>query len=164
MTGIPSGSIARARRTPIQSIIEERGVKLRGRVDCVGPCPVCGGTDRFSINVKKQVFNCRGCAVGGDVIRLVEHLEDRDFRSAIQRLCGSPINDRQRASKACDVEAGPCTLQADDEAKRALAHAARIKLEMRPLISAPIALAYPSRGERPSFRPPGRWIGEPRDI
>jgi hypothetical protein len=47
MTGIlmPLESIERARRTPIQSIIEERGVKLRGHVDRVGPCPVCGGVD-----------------------------------------------------------------------------------------------------------------------
>jgi CHC2 zinc finger/Toprim domain len=145
MNGISSGSIERARRTPIQSIIEELGVKLRGRVECVGPCPICGGTDRFSINVKKQVFNCRGCGVGGDVIGLVEHLEDRDFRSAVERLCGSPIDNRQPASEAVAaslVEANPCPLHADDEVKRALAHAARIRLEMRPLISAPTAMAY----------------------
>jgi CHC2 zinc finger/Toprim domain len=143
MTGIPSGSIECARRTPIESIIEERGVKLRGFVDRVGPCPVCGGTDRFSVNVKKQVFNCRGCGMGGDVIRLVEHLENRNFRSAVERLCGSPTNDRQWAAKRAglvEVEARP--LQADDDAKRALAHAARIRLEMSPLISAPIAMAY----------------------
>ena len=131
---------------PIESIIDERGIRLRGHVDRAGPCPRCGGTDRFSINVKKQVFNCRGCGVRGDVIRLVEHLEDRDFRSAVEWLCRSPINDRKRASKATIaaslVEADPCPIQADDEAKRAFALAARIRLELRPLISAPIALAY----------------------
>ena len=42
---------------------------LKGRgADRCGPCPVCGGTDRFSINIRKQVFRCRVCNIGGDVI------------------------------------------------------------------------------------------------
>jgi hypothetical protein len=41
-----------------------------------GPCPRCGGRDRFSVNVRKQVFNCRGCGVGGNAIDLVRHLRD----------------------------------------------------------------------------------------
>jgi CHC2 zinc finger len=44
----------------------------------VGPCPKCGGTDRFSINTKKQVFNCRQCQTGGDVIKLVRFLDGCD--------------------------------------------------------------------------------------
>jgi hypothetical protein len=31
----------------------------------VGPCPSCGGNDRFSINVRKQAFNCRSCGGKG---------------------------------------------------------------------------------------------------
>ena len=30
------------------------------KTEFAGPCPHCGGTDRFSINTKDQVFNCRG--------------------------------------------------------------------------------------------------------
>jgi hypothetical protein len=48
--------IARARAVPIELEVERRGIKLRGRIDRVGPCPGCGGTDRFSINTKKQLF------------------------------------------------------------------------------------------------------------
>ena len=59
--------IAQARAVPIERELERRGIRLRGRVDRYGPCPVCGGTDRFSVNVKKQVWNCRGCGLGGDV-------------------------------------------------------------------------------------------------
>jgi Protein of unknown function (DUF3631)/CHC2 zinc finger len=87
---IDSETIARARAVPIERIIEDRQIKLLGRVERTGPCPICGGIDRFSINVKKQVFNCRGCDVGGDVIKLVEHLDKTDFPSAVRTLTGEP--------------------------------------------------------------------------
>jgi hypothetical protein len=83
--------IARSRAVPIERELERRGIKLRGRVECCGPCPVCGGTDRFSVNVKKQVWNCRGCALGGDVIALVQHLDRIGFVAAVQMLAGERI-------------------------------------------------------------------------
>jgi hypothetical protein len=81
--------ISAARNIPIEQVINQRGIKLRGKVERVGPCPLCGGTDRFSINTKKNVFNCRGCDVGGDVIALVQHLDGCDFNAAITTLAGS---------------------------------------------------------------------------
>ena len=65
---------AKARAVRIEDEIVRRGIKLRGKIERVGPCPKCGGEDRFSINTKKGVWNCRQCGVGGDVIKLVEHL------------------------------------------------------------------------------------------
>jgi hypothetical protein len=65
---LDSNMVARARAVPIECEIERRGIKLRGRIDRCGPCPCCGGTDRFSINIKKQCWNCRRCNRGGDVI------------------------------------------------------------------------------------------------
>jgi hypothetical protein len=76
-----------ARAVLIEDEIARRGIKLRGGVDRCGPCPVCGGTDRFSINLKKQVFNCRG-STGGDVIALVQHLDGVSFLDAVARLAG----------------------------------------------------------------------------
>jgi hypothetical protein len=38
----------------------------------------------------KRVFNCRGCDVGGDVIKLVEHLDGIDFTAACTKLAGEP--------------------------------------------------------------------------
>jgi DNA primase len=68
----------------IEDEIARRGIKLSGRGhEHCGPCPVCGGTDRFSINTKKQVFYCRVCNVGGDVIALVQHIDGCDFKTAI---------------------------------------------------------------------------------
>jgi hypothetical protein len=77
-----------AKATRIEDEVARRGIKLVGRGERVGPCPVCGGRDRFSINVKKQVWNCRGCARGGDVVDLVQHLDGVDFKAAVVTLGG----------------------------------------------------------------------------
>jgi putative DNA primase/helicase len=82
--------VARARAVPIQQEIERRHIKLHGAIDRCGPCPKCGGADRFSINTKKQCWNCRGCAGGGDVIALVQHLDSVDFIGACTTLAGQP--------------------------------------------------------------------------
>jgi putative DNA primase/helicase len=81
-------TISSARSVRIEDELARRGIKLTGKVERAGPCPVCGGTDRFSINTRKQVFNCRGCAKGGDIIALVQHLDCRSFRDAVGTLTG----------------------------------------------------------------------------
>lgn len=67
-----------------------RGAKLKraGR-EWTGPCPACGGTDRFSINIQKRIFNCRG-SEGGDVIALVMHVDGVSFQQACEVLTGEP--------------------------------------------------------------------------
>jgi hypothetical protein len=83
--------VQRARAVPIEKEIERRGVKLRRvGLERVGACLKCGGDDRFAINTKKQVFNCRGCGAAGDVIKLVEHLDSVDFNAACTTLAGPP--------------------------------------------------------------------------
>jgi hypothetical protein len=57
----------------------------------VGPCPKCGGTDRFSISTKKQVFNCRQCGTGGDIIELVKFLDGCGTRDAVEKLAGGTV-------------------------------------------------------------------------
>jgi DNA primase len=49
-----------------------------------------GGTDRFSINTVKQIFNCRSCKKGGDVIDLVMFIDGIDFNAAVEKLTGKP--------------------------------------------------------------------------
>jgi hypothetical protein len=97
--------VNRARAVPIEGEIDRRGIKLirRGIAEFVGPCPICGGDDRFAINTKKQVFHCRGCDVGGDVIKLVEHLDGVDFPTACTTLTGEPppkANGKNRTTNA----------------------------------------------------------------
>jgi putative DNA primase/helicase len=79
----------RARAVRIEEEIARRDIKLkRVGAELIGPCPVCGGEDRFSINTRKQVFNCRICEVGGDVIALVRHLDQCGFKDAVGTLVG----------------------------------------------------------------------------
>src|SRR5215813_197033 len=85
---IDAETVALARSVRIEDEIARRGILLRGKSERVGRCPVCGGTDRFSINTRKQVFNCRGFG-GGDVIAMVQHLDGCSFAEAVRTLAGS---------------------------------------------------------------------------
>ncbi|OLS53779.1 primase-helicase zinc-binding domain-containing protein [Rhodovulum sulfidophilum] len=65
--------LAEARALPIGEVAERLGIaglKPPQAIERVGPCPVCGGRDRFGINTARNVFNCRHCG-GGDSIALV---------------------------------------------------------------------------------------------
>ncbi|WP_182417087.1 primase-helicase zinc-binding domain-containing protein [Bartonella sp. HY038] len=45
-----------------------------------GPCPQCGGKDRFSYNIRKDVWNCRGCSKGGhSALSLTAHVLGLDL-------------------------------------------------------------------------------------
>jgi phage/plasmid primase-like uncharacterized protein len=139
--------IARARSTPIEAVIDARGVKLRGRIERVGPCPVCGGRDRFSINVKKQLFNCRGCGKGGDVIGLVQFLDRISFPDAVATLAderfgaGSrePERTRKRKQRVARHEA-------DLEEQKRLSDAVRIWDEAQPIAGTPGETYLAGRG------------------
>jgi CHC2 zinc finger len=96
--------VERARAVRIEDETAKRGIRLNGKAgknERVGPCPKCGGDDRFAINIKKQVFNCRGCrARGGDAIALVQFLDGVDFVHAVEALTGEPppkANGKERA-------------------------------------------------------------------
>jgi putative DNA primase/helicase len=90
--------VVKARSVPIEDEIARRGIKLQGRIERCGPCPKCAGEDRFSINTRKQVFNCRGCGGHGDVIALVQFLDDVDFKAACETLTGEPVPDQKRVA------------------------------------------------------------------
>jgi hypothetical protein len=64
------------------NILGVRGLKRCGS-EHVGPCPLCGGRDRFAINRAKGLFNCRGCRKGGDAIDLAQHLLGCEFMEAV---------------------------------------------------------------------------------
>ena len=83
--------IACARAVRIEDEVARRGIRLKrqGR-ELIGPCPRCGGTDRFAANIAKQIWNCRGCGKGGDTLDLVQHLDACDFLIAVRTLTGEP--------------------------------------------------------------------------
>jgi hypothetical protein len=82
--------VTKAKATRVEDELARRGTKLVGKNERAGPCPKCGGDDRFSINCQKQVWNCRGCDKGGDIIELVQHLDGSEFVPAVEKLAGSP--------------------------------------------------------------------------
>src|SRR5262249_49730297 len=83
--------------------LHRRGIILR-RVgaELVGPCPVCGDggkgirSNRFAIHLRKQVWLCRRCGAGGDVVGLVKHLDGTGFREAVAILTDGRIDDATR--------------------------------------------------------------------
>jgi hypothetical protein len=96
---ILSGQIETAHATDILATARRfTTLKRAGANEHVGPCPHCGGKDRFGVNVRKRVWNCRGCAKGGDVIALVQHATGVTFTEAIAELTGETITTNRRSS------------------------------------------------------------------
>jgi hypothetical protein len=85
--------IAKARSVPIERELERRGflqtLRRKGK-ELVGACPKkCGcDDDGFSVNPTKQVWHCRGCNKGGNVIDLVMWLDGSTFPEACTTLAG----------------------------------------------------------------------------
>lgn len=62
-----------------------RGTPLRRQGKwAVGPCPKCGGTDRFRVveNDGKEFFTCRRCNAHGDAIQFLRDFEGMSFAQA----------------------------------------------------------------------------------
>ena len=80
----------RAGERDLRAVAEQllgRPLKKAAASEYVGPCPACrDGDDRFGVNVKKQLWHCRHCGKGGDVIALVMHVKGVGFRDAVERL------------------------------------------------------------------------------
>src|SRR6516164_413088 len=92
-----------ARARDIRDVALQFGAVLRrqGSAEWVGPCPACGGRDRFAVNTQKRVFNCRGAEDGkGDCISLVMHVRGCHFLDAVEALTGTPRPDRSRDETA----------------------------------------------------------------
>jgi hypothetical protein len=87
---IDSDRIADAHNADILHIAQRCGARLMciAAAEWAGPCPRCGGVDRFSINVRKRLFNCRR-AGGGDPIALAQHALGLNFPDAIDFILGS---------------------------------------------------------------------------
>lgn len=82
-----------AKAMDIAGIADRLGIAglRRTGAELVGPCPVCGGRDRFGINVQKAMFLCRVCNAKGDGVALVRHVLGVDFKGALSWLCGDDL-------------------------------------------------------------------------
>ena len=86
--------LSEARSIPVLEIAERHGAKLRreGR-ELIGPCPICGGVDRFAIWPAKNIWHCRGSGTGGDAIALEMYLSGASFRDVVRtRFPTSPTS------------------------------------------------------------------------
>lgn len=107
-----------AEEADLVELIRGRGHKLSkaGR-EWVGPCPRCGGHDRFSINPQARVFNCRGFG-GGGYIDAVMHIDACTFLEACETMTGRPApakpGRKRKASPASREETAPPPAQAEE--------------------------------------------------
>jgi hypothetical protein len=87
---IAASQIEDAHNVDILEVAQRLGAKMKrvAKAEWAGPCPACGGTDRFAVNTKRGVFHCRGVGQGGDVIAMVQHALCADFAGAIEFLAG----------------------------------------------------------------------------
>jgi hypothetical protein len=86
----------------VRRVAERLGARLMrsSRHEYVGPCPACGGNDRFGVNVIKNIWNCRQCAKGGDVIELVRHVLRCSFIEAREFVAGDRLAQPKPAQRA----------------------------------------------------------------
>ncbi|MEM1149230.1 MAG: CHC2 zinc finger domain-containing protein [Pseudomonadota bacterium] len=83
-----------ARLVPIKEVADRLLLSLtKVSREYVGPCPDCGGDDRFAINPEKGVYNCRSCG-GGDVITMVRLAMQVDVVAACEFILGRKVSDQ----------------------------------------------------------------------
>ncbi|MDO3434348.1 primase-helicase zinc-binding domain-containing protein [Rhizobium sp. CBN3] len=91
--------VERAQSVTVAEAVDRLGLQIK-RGDKGQPCPHCGGKDRFSVNLVKGAWNCRGCNIGGRTgIGLVGFANGLDlsrraeFLDACATALGEPLPD-----------------------------------------------------------------------
>lgn len=95
---IADSDISKARSVDLLSLLPgdvecHRRANTRGG-EWKGPCPFCGGKDRFRVqpNWKGGHFACRQCEVTGDAISFVRQLHGLSFGDAVRYLNGGTVS------------------------------------------------------------------------
>lgn len=123
----------KAMQTSCESWAMQKRWPLSKGVDRAGPCPVCGGSDRFAIHIEKNAFLCRQCGIsGGGVIDLVMKTENVEFVRACEIITGqsasAPIDPASAAEFARQAERDRIKRKDDAERYREAARADAYKL------------------------------------
>ncbi len=144
--------VAEAKAMPIQQVVDLLGLVNLKRTghELVGPCPRCGGSDRFGVNLRKGLFQCRRCEAKGDGIALVMWDRQIDFPAALTWLCGSSegITAAERAERIAKAAAASKRSEAYAEKKRreAIAAARAIWRQGLPSDGTPVTAYLARRG------------------
>lgn len=82
----------------------------KGRELC-GPCPRCGGKDRFIVfeaqNNGLGTWYCRGCEHGGDGIELIKWVKECSFKEAAYEVGRELTNEGRHFNRRADVARFP---------------------------------------------------------
>ncbi len=151
--------IAEAKAKDMDSLIASlqiSGLKRAG-AERIGPCPICGGDDRFAINTRKAQFQCRRCGGKGDQIGLVRFVLRLDFLAALDWICGprqevSATEMAERAARDAENKARKEAEAAKFRAK-AIADARRIWEAGRAAEASPVRDYLALRGISPDLLP-----------
>lgn len=125
----------------------------------VGPCPLCGGRDRFGINATSRAYQCRKCGIkGGDLVQLVRDIHGTGFKDALAFLCGEAVGqidpvELQRRRDRAAAEAKRQDEYAERMRQRHIADARRIWDEGKPAQGSPIHAYFAARGIMPAVLP-----------
>ncbi len=92
---VPQTQIAQARQVSLLHLVEPDTalVRIAGTHggEYAGPCPFCGGADRFHVTPAAGKWYCRHCAPrGGDAVDYVMRGRNLTFQEAINYLTGQP--------------------------------------------------------------------------
>lgn len=151
--------LAEAKAKPIWDIAQALGIEglARHGHEWVGPCPKCGGDDRFAISTRDGVFQCRRCDGRGDVISLVRWMRGLTLPAAIDWLIG-PDQDIPEEERAARREASARNQKAiadraEKERQEAIRAARRLWDAGQPPEGTPVRAYLALRGIGPALLP-----------
>ncbi|BEV43942.1 DUF7146 domain-containing protein [Afipia carboxidovorans] len=87
-----------------ETAIKYNAVLKRAGREWIGPCPACGGRDRFSVNQQRHKWNCRGLRGGRGAISMVQHIAGLSFLEVCEELTGEPNPSGRRAKPLSEAE------------------------------------------------------------
>jgi phage/plasmid primase-like uncharacterized protein len=121
--------IQRAKAVHISAVLRQRNIQLAGHgSNLAGPCPVCGGTDRFAVHVGKQLFNCRLCGgKGHGAVSFVMFADGVGFIEAIERINNVPLPPDSEKTQRIMAPVGDDGSQRTSSALRLWREAGRIE-------------------------------------
>jgi putative DNA primase/helicase len=87
-----------------ETAIKYNAVLKRAGREWIGPCPECGGTNRFAVNQQKHKWNCRGHGGGRGAISMVQHIARLSFLEACEELTGEPNPSGKKSKPLTEAE------------------------------------------------------------
>ena len=74
--------------TMLYNLLMNNGFQLKRKTakEYAGPCPFCGGEDRFIVQIDKERYWCRQCKKSGDAIQFLRDYKGMTYRDACEAI------------------------------------------------------------------------------